>query len=141
LQTGKTFYVTLERGKMWLIVSSLVTIYVPIYVPLYLALGGVANTLVLVPVVLVVWIFGMRVGLLAGVLSYPLNILIAAMLAEGETWEILSPGSGVRAGHPGEGQAGTGSYVVGAGNYTGHAAIHPLTYASRVLPWRRRKLL
>ncbi|HZB81923.1 MAG TPA: hypothetical protein VE288_03635 [Rubrobacteraceae bacterium] len=47
---------------------------------LYLALGGVANTLVLVPVVLVVWIFGMRVGLLAGVLSYPLNILIAAML-------------------------------------------------------------
>ena len=126
---------------MWLIVSSLVTIYVPIYVPLYLALGGVANTLVLVPVVLVVWIFGMRVGLLAGVLSYPLNILFAAMLAEGETWEILSPGSGVRAGYHGDGQAGTGLYMVRAGNSTGQAAIHLLKYASRVLPWRRRKLL
>ena len=65
---------------MGLIVSSLVITYVPIYMLLYLALGGVANTLVFVPVVLVVWIFGMRVGLLAGVLSYPLNILIAAML-------------------------------------------------------------
>jgi hypothetical protein len=54
---------------MWLIVSSLVTTYVP----LYLALGGVANTLVLVPVVLVVWIFGMRVGPPAGMLSYPLK--------------------------------------------------------------------
>lgn len=80
LRTGKTFYITLERGKRGLIVSSLVITYVPIYMLLYLALGGVANTLVLVPVVLVVWIFGMRVGLLAGVLSYPLNILIAAML-------------------------------------------------------------
>ena len=96
---------------MWLIVSSLVITYVPLY-------------LALVPVVLVVWIFGMRAGLLAGVLSYPLNILFAAMLAEGETWEILSPGSGVRADHHGEGQAGTGLYVAGAGNSTGQAAIH-----------------
>ena len=122
---------------MWLIVSSLVTTYVP----LYLALGGVANTLVLVPVVLVVWIFGMRAGLPAGVLSYPLNILFAAMLAEGETWEILSPGSGVRADLRHEGQAGTGLYVVGAGNSTGQAAIHLLKYASLVTPWCRRKLL
>jgi hypothetical protein len=35
----------------------------------------------------------MRGGLLAGVSSYPLNMLFVAMLAEGEAWEMLSPAS------------------------------------------------
>ena len=81
----------LERHKTWLILSILIITYVPIYVPLYLALGGVANALVPVPVIVVGWIFGMRGGLLAGVLSYPLDVLFAAILAEGGAWEMLSP--------------------------------------------------
>ena len=81
----------LERYKTWLILSILIITYVPIYVPLYLALGGVANALVLVPVIVVGWIFGMRGGLLAGVLSYPLEVLFAAILAEGGAWEMLFP--------------------------------------------------
>jgi hypothetical protein len=54
--------------------------------------GAGTKALVLMPVVLVAWLFGLRAGLLAALLAVPFNAVILALLADGRL--ALGPGDG-----------------------------------------------
>jgi hypothetical protein len=54
--------------------------------------GAGAKALVLVPVVMVAWLFGLRLGLVAAALAVPLNALIVAALSDGTFG--IGPGDG-----------------------------------------------
>src|SRR5215216_4000189 len=81
-------------NKTSFILSAAVLVsYVLVYPLLYSALAEVTNLLSLVPVVVAAWLFGMRGGLLVGVLSFPTNVLLMQFVGTHTVWESLNSGS------------------------------------------------
>jgi diguanylate cyclase (GGDEF)-like protein len=73
--------------------AAMLVAYVLVYPLLYPALAEVTNLLSLVPVVVAAWLFGMRGGLLVGVLSFPINVLFMQLVGTHTVWESLNSGS------------------------------------------------
>jgi len=74
-----------KGNKTSFILSAAVLVaYVLVYPLLYPALAEVTNLLSLVPVVVAAWLFGMRGGLLVGVLSFPINVLLMQLVGIAE---------------------------------------------------------
>src|SRR5215216_7694658 len=86
---------TMFKGnKTSFILSAAVLVaYVLVYPLLYPALAEVTNLLSLVPVVVAAWLFGMRGGLLVGVLSFPINVLLMQLVGAHAVWESLNSSS------------------------------------------------
>ena len=64
--------------------------YVLVFIPLYRLVGPIVAALAMLPVVVMGWLFGMRVGLLAGLLTFPLNMLLT-ILVMGTGWDMMTP--------------------------------------------------
>jgi diguanylate cyclase (GGDEF)-like protein len=73
--------------------ASVLVAYALVYLPLYPALAEATNLLALVPVVVAAWLFGMRGGLLVGVLSFPINVLLMQLVGAHAVWESLNSSS------------------------------------------------
>jgi signal transduction histidine kinase len=69
--------------------------YVLAFIPLYHLVGSAAPVLAILPVVAMGWLFGMRAGLLASLLSFPLNVLLTTLVGEAG-WDVM-----IRGGLPG----------------------------------------
>ena len=59
-----------------------VCIYALAYVPLYGHFGARVSVLIAIPVVAAAWLFGLRAGLVAGFLAFPLNALLLTVAGE-----------------------------------------------------------
>jgi PAS domain S-box-containing protein len=64
--------------------------YALVFIPLHRLVGLAVAALAILPVVVMGWLFGMRSGLLAGLLTFPLNILLTALVT-GTRWYMLTP--------------------------------------------------
>ena len=69
-------------------------VYVSIFAVLYLLLGPVVAPLSLVPVAIVGWFMGLRAGLFAALLSFPLHVFLLKLDAQ-TGWEALLLGAGL----------------------------------------------
>ncbi len=56
--------------------------YVLAFIPLYRPLGPIVTTLVILPVTTTAWLFGKRAGVPAGLLAFPLNLLLITLIGE-----------------------------------------------------------
>ncbi len=86
-----------EQMKQKILAAAAWITYVLIFVPIYRLVGGIAAALAILPVSTMGLLFGMRAGLLAGLLAIPLNILLAHQVGL-ENWIILTqalPGTGL----------------------------------------------
>ncbi len=68
--------------------------YVLAFIPLYrLVMGDMTLALAVLPVIFTAWLYGMRAGVLTGLLSFPLNLLLVTLiggtLGEMMTWRGL----------------------------------------------------
>jgi len=66
--------------------------YLLAFIPLYRVVGQTVATLAMLPVSVIGWLFGMRAGLLAGLLVFPLNMLLVSLVT-GTGWDMMAPGS------------------------------------------------
>ena len=69
--------------------------YVLAFIPLYHLVGAAVSALAILPVVAMGGLGGMRAGLLAGLLTFPLNVLLTTLAGEAG-WDVM-----VREGLPG----------------------------------------
>jgi PAS domain S-box-containing protein len=65
--------------------------YVLVFILLYPVVGPTMAALAILPVVVMGWLFGLRTGSLAGLLSFPLNMLLMAVVT-GTAWAMMNPG-------------------------------------------------
>ena len=72
--------------------------YVAAYAPLSHALGTAAGILAVVPVVATAWVFGQRVGLIAGLMGFPVNSLLVVLLTDVEWLEWAAEGGALGTG-------------------------------------------
>ncbi len=63
--------------------------YALAFAPLYRLMGAMVAALAALPVGVMGWLFGMRAGLLAGMLAIPLNVLLLTLVG-GAGWDILT---------------------------------------------------
>ncbi len=70
-----------QRTRIYLVMGSVVA-YVLSFVPIYSAVGGVAGSLTVLPVVTAGWLLGLSTGVLFGLLSLPLNFLLYALVRD-----------------------------------------------------------
>ncbi len=63
-------------------------VYVLAFIPLYRPAGPIVTTLVILPVTMTAWLFGKRAGAPAGLLAFPLNILLITLSGE-VSWNAL----------------------------------------------------
>lgn len=66
------------------------TAYVLVFIPFYRLVGPMAVALAMLPVVAMGWLLGMWAGLLAGLLAFPLHMLLLAP-AGGAGWDMMTP--------------------------------------------------
>ena len=59
-------------------------LYALVYVPLYHHFGATVSLLTTIPVLVAAWLFGLRAGVLAGALAFPLNMLLLKLAGEPE---------------------------------------------------------
>jgi PAS domain S-box-containing protein len=64
--------------------------YALAFIPLYHLVELTVAALALLPVVVTGWLFGMRAGLLAGLLTFPLNMLLTTLVS-GTGWDMMTP--------------------------------------------------
>ncbi|HEX9333135.1 MAG TPA: PAS domain-containing protein, partial [Anaerolineales bacterium] len=69
-----------SRQGRWGIAFAILIAYLLLFFLLYPRFGENSTTLVILPIVVIAWLGGARVGLLAGVLSFPLNTLLLNIL-------------------------------------------------------------
>jgi len=65
--------------------------YALAFIPVYRLVGQTVAALAVLPVVATGWLFGARAGLLAGLLSFPLNVLLTSLVT-GTGWDMITPG-------------------------------------------------
>jgi signal transduction histidine kinase len=65
--------------------------YVLAFIPLYPLVGSTVTTLTTLPVALTGWLFGTRVGTVAGLLAFPLNVLLVTLGGD-SGWHTLTRG-------------------------------------------------
>ena len=96
-----------RRARLALVLAATV-VYVAAFLPLYWAAGGGIAALVSLPVALAAWFFGLRWGLVAGVVSLLLNTALLSLAGE-PGWD-----AGIRSGSlPGFGALLTLILVIG----------------------------
>ncbi|MFQ5854662.1 MAG: HD domain-containing phosphohydrolase [Anaerolineae bacterium] len=100
--------------------------YVLAFVLLYRAQGPEVTALCLLPVAVAGWLFGMRAGLLAGLLSFPLNTLLLDLVGE-PGWDTM-----IRHGAPGSAAAVLIGVVVGRLHDLGERVKRELAERQRV---------
>ena len=64
--------------------------YTLAFIPLHRLVGLTVAALGILPVVAMGWLFGMRAGLLAGLLTLPVDMLLTT-LAGGAGWDMMTP--------------------------------------------------
>ena len=82
-----------SRAKV-MIVAGLLVLFVLAYGPLFPILGFSTGMLVTAPVMAIAWFFGARGGVVAGILTYPLNGLLVTFLTDAN-WMDMSAGGGL----------------------------------------------
>ncbi len=88
------------RLKLAIVVGFSV-LYVPAYLALRPALGNATGVIVTGPVLAVAWLFGARAGALAGLVSFPVNVLLVVAFTE-LAWRGYVGEVGVLFGHGAE---------------------------------------
>ncbi len=71
-----------QFGMNMLITTAASSIYGVAFIPLYTALGAGAAAISALPVAVTGWALGLRGGILAGVIAFPLNILLLNLVGE-----------------------------------------------------------
>ena len=95
--------------------------YIAAYVPLYIVLGKATGILAVVPVITAAWVFGFRIGLLAGFLGVVVNSLLVILVGEMGWREWAADGgllgTGALLPHHTHDASEPGTESVGAGSY------------------------
>lgn len=63
-------------------VAAAIILYLLAFFPLHSAMGNIAGIFITGPVLLAAWFFGLRGGLIAGLLTYPVSVLLVGLAAD-----------------------------------------------------------
>ena len=76
-----------------LVLAGLIVVYFLAYGPGYDSVGILAGVFSTVPVIAAAWLFGVRAGVIAGLATFPVNLLLLQLVTGAEQVDVLRPSS------------------------------------------------